>query len=127
MPRNCAISFDSCGCALPAKTFSSPNPVLRSPSPLRGRLIAALVCPRTIGFAYATTQPTLTSQLTSTRLVSRVSADPSFALAPHPQLSSGEQKDGWGGRIRTFEYGIQSPAPYRLATPQHTRPTAPPA
>ena len=24
---------------------------------------------------------------------------------------------GWGGRIRTFEYGIQSPAPYRLATP----------
>src|SRR5688572_23381442 len=28
---------------------------------------------------------------------------------------------GWGGRIRTFEYGIQSPAPYRLATPQHIR------
>src|SRR4029453_11075545 len=26
---------------------------------------------------------------------------------------------GWGGRIRTFEYGIQTPAPYRLATPQH--------
>src|SRR5713101_3161721 len=25
---------------------------------------------------------------------------------------------GWGGRIRTFEYGVQSPAPYRLATPQ---------
>src|SRR6188768_53287 len=25
--------------------------------------------------------------------------------------------NGWGGRIRTFEYGIQSPAPYRLATP----------
>src|SRR3954466_8635958 len=25
---------------------------------------------------------------------------------------------GWGGRIRTSEYGIQSPAPYRLATPQ---------
>src|SRR4029450_10877341 len=24
---------------------------------------------------------------------------------------------GWGGRIRTSEYGIQSPAPYRLATP----------
>src|SRR6476659_8971788 len=24
----------------------------------------------------------------------------------------------WGGRIRTSEYGIQSPAPYRLATPQ---------
>src|SRR5213594_2505320 len=28
-------------------------------------------------------------------------------------------RDGWGGRIRTFEYGIQSPAPYRLATPHH--------
>src|SRR5688500_18242504 len=26
---------------------------------------------------------------------------------------------GWGGRIRTFEYGIQRPAPYRLATPHH--------
>src|SRR5258706_11377054 len=26
---------------------------------------------------------------------------------------------GWGGRIRTFEYGIQSPAPYRLATPHY--------
>src|SRR2546428_8673338 len=26
--------------------------------------------------------------------------------------------DGWGGRIRTFVYGVQSPAPYRLATPQ---------
>src|SRR5829696_931187 len=25
---------------------------------------------------------------------------------------------GWGGWIRTTEYGIQSPAPYRLATPQ---------
>src|SRR6185295_13675244 len=25
---------------------------------------------------------------------------------------------GWGGRIRTFVYGVQSPAPYRLATPQ---------
>ena len=29
-------------------------------------------------------------------------------------------KCGWGGRIRTFEYGIQSPAPYRLATPHHS-------
>src|SRR5438874_5375543 len=29
---------------------------------------------------------------------------------------------GWGGRIRTFEYGIQSPAPYRLATPQNIHP-----
>ncbi len=31
---------------------------------------------------------------------------------------------GWGGRIRTSEYGIQSPAPYRLATPQALRPVA---
>jgi hypothetical protein len=28
-------------------------------------------------------------------------------------------ENGWGGRIRTFEYGVQSPAPYRLATPHH--------
>ena len=26
---------------------------------------------------------------------------------------------GWGGRIRTYEYRSQSPAPYRLATPQY--------
>ena len=31
---------------------------------------------------------------------------------------------GWGGRIRTFEYGFQRPAPYRLATPQY--PARPP-
>src|SRR5436190_3853439 len=34
----------------------------------------------------------------------------------------GSLTSGWGGRIRTFEYGIQSPAPYRLATPH--RPVA---
>ena len=27
---------------------------------------------------------------------------------------------GWGGRIRTFEWGIQSPLPYHLATPQRS-------
>ena len=27
---------------------------------------------------------------------------------------------GWGGRIRTYESRIQSPLPYRLATPQST-------
>ena len=37
---------------------------------------------------------------------------------PATTLPSGA---GWGGRIRTFEYGIQSPAPYRLATPHHSR------
>jgi hypothetical protein len=30
------------------------------------------------------------------------------------------RKTGWGGWIRTTEYGIQSPAPYRLATPQRS-------
>ena len=44
--------------------------------------------------------------------------------------ATGLDVNGWGGRIRTFEYGIQSPAPYRLATPQYTRgracPSAPP-
>src|SRR5206468_7011594 len=34
---------------------------------------------------------------------------------------------GWGGRIRTFEYGIQSPAPYRLATPHHVSLSTPTA
>ncbi len=33
------------------------------------------------------------------------------------QRGTDRQEIGWGGRIRTFEYGIQSPAPYRLATP----------
>ena len=28
---------------------------------------------------------------------------------------------GWGGRIRTFECGSQSPVPYHLATPHHAR------
>jgi len=27
---------------------------------------------------------------------------------------------GWGGRIRTFEWGIQSPLPYHLATPHRS-------
>src|SRR3990170_1259998 len=39
-----------------------------------------------------------------------------FAGTPTPR--SAASRIGWGGRIRTFEYGIQSPAPYRLATPQ---------
>src|SRR6188472_3773015 len=59
------MSRVSSGCALPEKTFSSPNPVAIVSSPITG-------------------QPS---------------------------------RFGWGGRIRTFEYGIQSPAPYRLATP----------
>src|SRR5688500_5838555 len=39
MPRKSAISLTSDGCALPEKTFRSPNPVDINPSPLRGRLI----------------------------------------------------------------------------------------
>ena len=33
--------------------------------------------------------------------------------------SNSGNETGWGGRIRTFEYRLQRPAPYRLATPQH--------
>src|SRR5262245_18153468 len=42
-------------------------------------------------------------------------------------VTTSASRDGWGGRIRTFEYGIQSPAPYRLATPHRVpfdRPSA---
>src|SRR6266851_9515703 len=28
--------------------------------------------------------------------------------------------DGWGGRIRTFEWRLQRPLPYHLATPQQS-------
>src|SRR5262249_30259538 len=35
----------------------------------------------------------------------------------HAPLASPVPVGGWGGGIRTPEYGIQSPAPYRLATP----------
>ena len=42
------------------------------------------------------------------------SATPSRARVGGPAL----HPDGWGGRIRTSEYGIQSPAPCHLATPQ---------
>src|SRR5712691_5966925 len=66
-PRKFAMSRVSSGCALPEKTFSSPNPV---------------------------------------------------AMNGSPTLSPSMTQVGWGGRIRTFEYGVQSPAPYRLATPQ---------
>jgi hypothetical protein len=35
----------------------------------------------------------------------------SLSFAGDPRSAA---KAGWGGRIRTFEYGIQSPAPYQL-------------
>src|SRR4029453_15419916 len=51
-------------------------------------------------------------------------------MSPHSCLAQ-NRTVGWGGRIRTFEYGIQSPAPYRLATPHcshgSTRPVSPSA
>ena len=57
----------------------------------------------------------------------QLSAEPSSpAVAPvsdHRQPPPGSSS-GWGGRIRTSEYGIQSPAPYRLATP-HRRSARP--
>ena len=37
-----------------------------------------------------------------------------------PAFVCAAMADGWGGWIRTTEYGIQSPAPYRLATPQRS-------
>ncbi len=33
-------------------------------------------------------------------------------------VSAANSENGWGERIRTFDYLIQSQAPYRLATPQ---------
>src|SRR6186713_2599456 len=82
-PSISAISFDSCGWALPEKIFSSPYPVATSPSPLSGRFI------------------------TGSRLENRIAS-----------LLFTQALTGWGGRIRTSEYGIQRPAPYHLATPQ---------
>src|SRR5262249_33954826 len=50
------------------------------------------------------------------RGVRRSTEDPQ--LATHlPRLTQHPPRFGWGGRIRTFEYGVQSRAPYRLATP----------
>ena len=37
---------------------------------------------------------------------------------PAPRLTAAQRPEGWGGRIRTFEWRIQSPLPYHLATPQ---------
>ena len=55
------------------------------------------------------------------------SRDPSSDVMPIAHASDSHPVIGWGGRIRTFEYGIQSPAPYRLATPQSRRgPARPP-
>src|SRR6185436_13425585 len=51
------------------------------------------------------------------------STDPLLILGP---VEGPKTRFGWGGRIRTSEYGIQSPAPYRLATPQSSRPSASP-
>src|SRR5207237_7969356 len=48
---------------------------------------------------------------------------PPGLVSRNPERRSTTPRVGWGGRIRTFEYGIQSPAPYRLATPhRHTKP-----
>jgi hypothetical protein len=50
-----------------------------------------------------------------------------MALRPSAPNPAGHRRHGvagWGGRIRTSEYGIQSPAPYRLATPHQLFPAA---
>src|SRR6476619_4806622 len=48
-----------------------------------------------------------------------------FVTSPIRQVANSVFTIGWGGRIRTSEYGGQSPAPYRLATPQFCRPPRP--
>src|SRR5215510_2876240 len=109
MPRKSAISRVSCGWALPENTFRSPSPVDINPSPLSGLLILPVPVdvPRAPNGNPAYSPP---SRLPPLRRDGR--AFTRFARAPARKL-------GWGGRIRTFEYGIQSPAPYRLATPHH--------
>src|SRR6187549_372835 len=57
-PSISAISFDSCGWALPEKIFSSPYPVATRPSPLRGRfipsrLVASPACQLKLTHVYA--------------------------------------------------------------------------
>tara|TARA_B100000963_G_scaffold289851_1_gene259485 strand:- start:344 stop:487 length:144 start_codon:yes stop_codon:yes gene_type:complete len=41
-----------------------------------------------------------------------------FSKAAKRLLIAAVGKNGWGGRIRTFECGDQNPVPCRLATPQ---------
>ena len=36
-------------------------------------------------------------------------------------VSAANSENGWGARIRTWEWRIQSPLPYHLATPQWLR------
>ena len=45
---------------------------------------------------------------------------------PTARRAAAQPRIGWGGRIRTFECGIQSPVPYRLATPHHRPRSRPP-
>src|SRR4029450_933905 len=108
MPRKSAISRVSCGWALPEKTFRSPSPVDINPSPLSGLLI--LPVPVDDATRPQRKNPSPPSRLPPLWRGSRLRTR--FARAPARKL-------GWGGRIRTFEYGIQSPPPFRLATPHH--------
>jgi hypothetical protein len=43
------------------------------------------------------------------------------AVRKDPDLFSSNSETGWGGRIRTYVWRIQSPLPYHLATPQWVR------
>src|SRR5437867_1007502 len=88
-PRKRQMDSPSVGCALPVKTLSSLATALR-------------VVFRSLGV-----NPRSLIKLGGAPPPPR----PPTSACPHPPF-------GWGGRIRTFVYGVQSPAPYRLATPQ---------
>src|SRR4030095_2880585 len=120
MPRLLAMSLASCGCALPENTFISPNPVDSKPSPLRDLLIVEtlLVGPlcSSVARILHTPPPRIAVQARAAR-PERLTTSQGLCT-----VFKAEHLAGWGGRIRTSEYGIQSPAPYRLATPQYVFP-----
>lgn len=55
------------------------------------------------------------------QLAAEVGFEPTVARSRDECLTSlATPQFGWGGRIRTHAWRIQSPPPYRLATPQNT-------
>src|SRR5574341_41435 len=98
VPRYSAISRERCGFAFPAVNTRSPGmhaPFPRTGTGLVGQFPEVLHHPIYLFYL---------SQRACLRLT-LVCGSPC----------------GWGGRIRTSGCGIQSPEPYRLATPQYRR------